>query len=231
MLATEGLVVSGIGLVVGLALGWLMSLVLIFVVNRQSFHWSMDCTCRGVALLALAVVLLVLATATTLRQRARGDERQRRPRGEGRLVKRRSVPVRIDVMDRASVAPLALAAPPVRRGTLSGGVAGHACSNFRATTAAIRNFAPSGGTSPRGCAIRTDSDLGVQITFFRNRPGVAEDSASRFAPPQLLFAHAAIADPRSAGCSTTSAPRAQASAWRKRQDHDRRAHRRLVAAA
>jgi putative ABC transport system permease protein len=66
MLATEGLVVSGIGLVVGLALGWLMSLVLIFVVNRQSFHWSMDLRVPWGPLLALAVVLLVLATATTL---------------------------------------------------------------------------------------------------------------------------------------------------------------------
>jgi len=33
-------------------------------------------------------------------------------------------------------------------------------------------------------------DYGVQITFFRNRPGVAEASASVFAPRQLLFAHA-----------------------------------------
>ena len=39
-------------------------------------------------------------------------------------------------------------------------------------------------------------DLGIQVTFFRSRPGVAEASASRFAPVQLLFAHAAIADPR-----------------------------------
>jgi len=39
-------------------------------------------------------------------------------------------------------------------------------------------------------------DLGVQITFFRNRPGVAESGTSRFAPRQLLFAHAAIADPQ-----------------------------------
>jgi predicted secreted hydrolase len=39
-------------------------------------------------------------------------------------------------------------------------------------------------------------ERGFQLTFFRNRPGVAEDSASRFAPRQLLFAHAAIADPR-----------------------------------
>jgi predicted secreted hydrolase len=37
---------------------------------------------------------------------------------------------------------------------------------------------------------------GFQVTFFRNRPRVAEDNASRFAPRQLLFAHAALADPR-----------------------------------
>lgn len=38
-------------------------------------------------------------------------------------------------------------------------------------------------------------ERGFQITFFRNRPGVAEASDSRFAPRQLLFAHAALADP------------------------------------
>jgi predicted secreted hydrolase len=41
----------------------------------------------------------------------------------------------------------------------------------------------------------TGHAFGFQVTFFRNRPGVAEASASRFAPKQLLFAHAAIADP------------------------------------
>ncbi len=66
MLATEGLVVSGIGLAAGLGLGWLMSLILIFVVNRQSFHWSMDLHMPWLSLLALAATLLVLATATTL---------------------------------------------------------------------------------------------------------------------------------------------------------------------
>lgn len=39
-------------------------------------------------------------------------------------------------------------------------------------------------------------DRGVQVTFFRNRPGVAESSGSSFAPRELLFAHAAIADAR-----------------------------------
>ncbi|MBU3696998.1 carotenoid 1,2-hydratase [Dechloromonas sp.] len=37
--------------------------------------------------------------------------------------------------------------------------------------------------------------LGFQITFFRVRTGIGETSASRFAPRQLLLAHAAIADP------------------------------------
>jgi len=40
-------------------------------------------------------------------------------------------------------------------------------------------------------------ELGMQITFFRNRPRVAEGVASRFAPEQLLFAHAALSDPGS----------------------------------
>jgi predicted secreted hydrolase len=38
-------------------------------------------------------------------------------------------------------------------------------------------------------------DLGFQVTFFRSRPRVAENNPSAFAPRQLLFAHAAIADP------------------------------------
>jgi predicted secreted hydrolase len=38
-------------------------------------------------------------------------------------------------------------------------------------------------------------DFGIQVTFFRSRPGVAEGSASQFAPAELLFAHAAVADP------------------------------------
>lgn len=37
--------------------------------------------------------------------------------------------------------------------------------------------------------------LGFQLTFFRLRPGVQEGNASAFAPTQLLFAHAALADP------------------------------------
>ena len=38
-------------------------------------------------------------------------------------------------------------------------------------------------------------EVGFQVTFFRSRPRIAEESPSAFAPRQLLFAHAAIADP------------------------------------
>jgi predicted secreted hydrolase len=45
--------------------------------------------------------------------------------------------------------------------------------------------------------VTTDSGkpLGFQVTFFRSRTGIGENSPSRFAPSQILFAHAAIADP------------------------------------
>jgi predicted secreted hydrolase len=38
-------------------------------------------------------------------------------------------------------------------------------------------------------------DLGFQITFFRVNPHAAAGNPSRFAPSQLLFAHAALSDP------------------------------------
>lgn len=43
---------------------------------------------------------------------------------------------------------------------------------------------------------RANEPLGFQITFFRRRPGTQEDNPSQFAAKQVLFAHAAISDPR-----------------------------------
>jgi predicted secreted hydrolase len=37
--------------------------------------------------------------------------------------------------------------------------------------------------------------LGFQVTFFRVRPGLGESNPSRFAPSQILFGHAAVAEP------------------------------------
>ena len=39
------------------------------------------------------------------------------------------------------------------------------------------------------------TEYGMQITFFRFRSGLQDDNPSAFAPRQLLFAHAALADP------------------------------------
>ena len=41
-----------------------------------------------------------------------------------------------------------------------------------------------------------NADLGFQVTFFRHRNGSSDNNPSRFAPRQLIVAHAAIADAR-----------------------------------
>jgi len=62
MLATEGLTISAVGLVVGLGLGFVMSVILIDVVNRQSFHWGMALSVPWTALAVLALLVLALST-------------------------------------------------------------------------------------------------------------------------------------------------------------------------
>jgi putative ABC transport system permease protein len=58
MLASEGLVLGFVGVLVGLASGAIVSLILIYVVNRQSFHWSMDVFVPTSALVACSVILV-----------------------------------------------------------------------------------------------------------------------------------------------------------------------------
>ena len=69
------------------------------------------------------------------------------------------------------------------------------CSPFRVTTAAIRRFAPSGGTSPPGARRQGPRLRHPRLRSPARDPASAEGSASAFAPSQLLFAHAAVADP------------------------------------
>jgi putative ABC transport system permease protein len=66
MLAAEGAAVTGIGLFVGFSLGWLISLVLVHVVNRQSFHWGMELAVPWAPLAGSALLVLVLSTITAL---------------------------------------------------------------------------------------------------------------------------------------------------------------------
>jgi putative ABC transport system permease protein len=76
MLAFEGLLTSGIGLLTGGALGVLISLILIHVVNRQSFHWGMELHLPWFGLGALAAAMLTLAMLTALAsaRRAMGQD-------------------------------------------------------------------------------------------------------------------------------------------------------------
>jgi putative ABC transport system permease protein len=66
MLATEGFVVSAIGLAVGLTVGFAISLILIHVVNRQSFHWGMELSLPWRSLGGFAIVLCSLSMATAI---------------------------------------------------------------------------------------------------------------------------------------------------------------------
>lgn len=64
MLGGEGALIAGIGALFGLAAGWIIGLILIHVVNRQSFHWSMELHMPWLALAALTLVMVVSAGLT-----------------------------------------------------------------------------------------------------------------------------------------------------------------------
>jgi putative ABC transport system permease protein len=66
MLAAEGALLAFTGALAGLASGAAISLVLVYVVNRQSFNWSIDLHPPFALLLGLVVVLIVLAVITAV---------------------------------------------------------------------------------------------------------------------------------------------------------------------
>ncbi len=72
--ALEGALATGHALLVGLVTGLLVSLVLIRVVNRQSFHWTMDFAAPAglIAGLCLALIVCAAATAALAGRRATG---------------------------------------------------------------------------------------------------------------------------------------------------------------
>jgi putative ABC transport system permease protein len=65
MLADEGILTSTFGVIYGLALGIALSLVLVYVINRQSFNWSidLDVPVRPLALLSLVLIGAAAITA------------------------------------------------------------------------------------------------------------------------------------------------------------------------
>jgi putative ABC transport system permease protein len=66
MLAAEGGLLALLGALAGLAVGAAISLVLVYVVNRQSFSWSMEMHFPWALLTALVFILVVLAVITAV---------------------------------------------------------------------------------------------------------------------------------------------------------------------
>lgn len=64
MLALEGALLTTLGVIAGLLLGWIIALILIHVVNPQSFHWTMN-THMPWALLSSVAATLIFAAAIT----------------------------------------------------------------------------------------------------------------------------------------------------------------------
>ncbi|WP_342131543.1 FtsX-like permease family protein [Hydrogenophaga sp. OTU3427] len=64
LVAAEGLLWTALGTATGLALGLGVSLILVHVVNPQSFHWSMDLALPWPRLLVLCAAVVACGTAT-----------------------------------------------------------------------------------------------------------------------------------------------------------------------
>jgi putative ABC transport system permease protein len=66
MLACEGILTSAFGVLYGLGLGVALSLVLVYVINRQSFNWSIDFAMPAWQLAFLSMALIGAAALTAI---------------------------------------------------------------------------------------------------------------------------------------------------------------------
>ena len=66
LLAAEGSFLTALGVMLGFALGWGISLILVFIVNPQSFHWTMQLHLPWQWLIFIAGIMLVSAAVTAL---------------------------------------------------------------------------------------------------------------------------------------------------------------------
>jgi putative ABC transport system permease protein len=66
MLASEGILTSAFGVAYGLGLGTALSLVLVYVINRQSFNWSIDLVIPAWQLVVLSLTLIAAAAVTAV---------------------------------------------------------------------------------------------------------------------------------------------------------------------
>ena len=66
ILAIEGGSLTALGIATGFVLGWVISLILVFIVNPQSFHWTMQLHMPWALLASVAGLLLGAAALTAL---------------------------------------------------------------------------------------------------------------------------------------------------------------------
>jgi putative ABC transport system permease protein len=66
MLGHEGALVAALGTAFGLVTGWVVGVILIHVVNRQSFHWSMELHMPWLPLAGLALLVMMAAVVTAV---------------------------------------------------------------------------------------------------------------------------------------------------------------------
>jgi len=66
MFAGEGVALSAVAVIYGLILGAMLSLILVYVINRQSFHWSIDLAVPWGQLGALSLSLIAASALTAL---------------------------------------------------------------------------------------------------------------------------------------------------------------------
>lgn len=64
MIACEGVLQSALAVVSGLSLGALLSIILVYVINRESFHWSIDLAIPWAGLAGLGMALIGTAALT-----------------------------------------------------------------------------------------------------------------------------------------------------------------------
>ncbi len=196
-LESAALIVTGVAW--GAGIGVLIAMVLIHRVNPQSFHWTMD---------------VAWPDRTARRQRGRADRpggalgRAREPqchrrragaRGEGGLVRRRRMAATARGRRRSRVRCPAHARRVQRAATTpANGADRYAPVTPGRALAFPRDF----GAHPQyrtewwyitGWLRSGTRDIGVQVTFFRSRTAHDDRNPSRFAPHQLILAHAALA--------------------------------------
>jgi hypothetical protein len=165
--------------------GGAIGLVLIEVVNRQSFHWSMDLHVPWLSLLLFGTGLVALAAWPPCWPAGR-------PWGRapcwpcGRTG---------DAASPLSARLAGLAAAPASATEFAPVLPGRRLA-FPADHGAHPDFRTEWWYATGWLKLPDGSPLGFQVTFFRVRTGLGEGNPSAFAPRQLVLAHAAIADPR-----------------------------------